>query len=264
MAVTPVDLSVTNITATSVRLGWVQGIWTPLQLFLAGVLGVWFDPSDLSTLFQDAAGTIPVTADGDPVGLMLDKSGNGYHAIQSVSGSRPVYRTDGTLHWLELDGVDDFLSHEYSEINDLTLAAGIERLGGGGIQGALHATAPNTRQPASIFAIAANPNWGTYAGSNFRSSGVSLLDNPSVVVNIGEPDIPLQRLYTNGILSASLELEPWPGGGRDRRNIGLEASTTDRYLNGNIFGAVMISGAITDENRSLLEAYLANITGVTL
>ena len=36
--------------------------------------GAWFDPSDLSTLYQDAAGTIPVTAVEQPVGLMLDKS----------------------------------------------------------------------------------------------------------------------------------------------------------------------------------------------
>ena len=36
--------------------------------------GAWFDPSDLSTLYQDAAGTVPVTAVGQPVGLVLDKS----------------------------------------------------------------------------------------------------------------------------------------------------------------------------------------------
>lgn len=36
--------------------------------------GALFDPSDLSTLFQDAAGTIPVTAVEQPVGLVLDKS----------------------------------------------------------------------------------------------------------------------------------------------------------------------------------------------
>ena len=33
-----------------------------------------FDPSDLTTLFQDSAGTIPVTGMEQPVGLMLDKS----------------------------------------------------------------------------------------------------------------------------------------------------------------------------------------------
>jgi len=52
--------------------------------------GAWFDPSDLSTLYQDAAGTTPVTAVEQPVGKMLDKSGNGYHATQSITASRPT------------------------------------------------------------------------------------------------------------------------------------------------------------------------------
>ena len=43
-------------------------------LFGAGEQGVWLDPSDLTTMFQDAAGTTPVTAPGQPVGLRLDKS----------------------------------------------------------------------------------------------------------------------------------------------------------------------------------------------
>src|SRR5690554_7137473 len=80
------------------------------MLFEDGAKGVWYDPSNLTTLFQDSAGTTPVTADGDPVGLMLDKSGNGNHVSQSVAASRPIYRTAAGLHWLEFDGVDDFLT----------------------------------------------------------------------------------------------------------------------------------------------------------
>lgn len=52
----------------------VTGEWTPYQLFAAGEVGAWYDPSDITTLFQDAAGTTPVTAAGQVVGLMLDKS----------------------------------------------------------------------------------------------------------------------------------------------------------------------------------------------
>jgi len=48
--------------------------FSPYSLFKAGEQGVWYDPSDLTTLYQDAAGTIPVTAVEQPVGLMLDKS----------------------------------------------------------------------------------------------------------------------------------------------------------------------------------------------
>lgn len=50
-----------------------RAAFTPLSLFRQGEQGVWFDPNDLSTLFQDSAGTTPVTAAGQPVGLMLDK-----------------------------------------------------------------------------------------------------------------------------------------------------------------------------------------------
>ena len=52
--------------------------------------GAWFDPEDLSTMFQDAAGTTPVTALEQPVGRWLDKSGNGNHATQSITASRPT------------------------------------------------------------------------------------------------------------------------------------------------------------------------------
>ncbi|MEN6608602.1 MAG: hypothetical protein ABFD60_15255 [Bryobacteraceae bacterium] len=50
--------------------------FSPAELFANGEQGAWYDPSDLTTLFQDSAGTTPVTAVEQPVGLMLDKSRN--------------------------------------------------------------------------------------------------------------------------------------------------------------------------------------------
>ena len=44
------------------------------KLFSNNEQGFFYDPSDLSTMFQDAAGTVPVTAAGQPIGLILDKS----------------------------------------------------------------------------------------------------------------------------------------------------------------------------------------------
>ena len=57
--------------------------FSPSQLFTAGEAGVWYDPSDLTTLFQDTAGTTPVTTPGQTVALMLDKS-----RVQSFGGPR--------------------------------------------------------------------------------------------------------------------------------------------------------------------------------
>ena len=48
--------------------------FSPAFLFAAGEQGVWYDPSDFATMFQDSAGITPVTAVDQSVGLMLDKS----------------------------------------------------------------------------------------------------------------------------------------------------------------------------------------------
>ena len=83
-----------------------DGGFSPLSLFSAGEQGAWYDPSDLSTLFSDSAGTTPAVVDG-PVGKMLDKSGRGTHRTQATTAQTPILRTSGGLYWLEYDGVDD-------------------------------------------------------------------------------------------------------------------------------------------------------------
>lgn len=71
--------------------------WSPSSLFAAGEQGAWYDPSDFSTMFQDAAGTTPVTAVEQPVGKILDKSGRGNHASQSTTTKRPILRARHNL-----------------------------------------------------------------------------------------------------------------------------------------------------------------------
>lgn len=62
------------------------------SLFANNEQGFFYDPNDLSTMFQDSAGTIPVAAVGQPVGLMRDKSGRNNHAYQTASAARPILR----------------------------------------------------------------------------------------------------------------------------------------------------------------------------
>lgn len=69
---------------------YLLGGFSPLLWFGSGQQGAWYDPSDFTTLFQDSAGTTPVTAVEQPVGLMLDKSGRGNHAAQATAGNRPT------------------------------------------------------------------------------------------------------------------------------------------------------------------------------
>jgi len=77
------------------------------DLFASSEQGAWYDPSDLSTLFQDSAGTTPVTTAGQPVGRMLDNSGNGNHATQATAARRLTYQTGPAR--ATIDKVDDLL-----------------------------------------------------------------------------------------------------------------------------------------------------------
>jgi len=82
-------------------------IWSPYHLFKNSQTGAWYEATDITTLFQDEAGTVLVTAEGDPVGRNDDKSGNGRTAMQTISSRRPVYNVDPSR--LLYDKVDDAL-----------------------------------------------------------------------------------------------------------------------------------------------------------
>jgi hypothetical protein len=86
-----------------IGLGSVAGFgvqqFSPADLFSAGEQGAWYDPSDLSTLFTDSAGTTPVTAVEQFVGLMLDKSKG------LVLGSEIAPSTNYSSGWTTQPGV---------------------------------------------------------------------------------------------------------------------------------------------------------------
>jgi hypothetical protein len=70
-----------------------------------------YDFSDISSLYQDSAGTTAVTGVGDPVGLVLDKTGNANNLSNTTASQRPLYQADGSLLF---DGVDDNIGFDFS------------------------------------------------------------------------------------------------------------------------------------------------------
>lgn len=64
----------------------------------------------LGGLFQDSTGTTtPAVADGDPIGYVPDRSGNGNHLTQATAGNRPLLRPTGVggAPSGQLDGLGD-------------------------------------------------------------------------------------------------------------------------------------------------------------
>ena len=113
-----------------VILGGARNSFTPARLFSSGAKGAWYDPSDYSSLCQDSAGATPVTAAEQPVGLMRDKSGNGNHASQATTASRPVLRARYNL-----------LTYSEQFDNALWIRTGFDAFGSGSVANAT--TAPD-------------------------------------------------------------------------------------------------------------------------
>ena len=112
--------------------------FSPLDI--AG-LQLWLDGSDIATLFQDSAKTTPVTSDGDVVGAMADKSGNGNDVVEATTANKPIYKTgiENGKSVVRFDGTDDKLT-----------SAGFGELTIPNIIFAVYATSDNTKTTQSI------------------------------------------------------------------------------------------------------------------
>lgn len=122
-----------ELTARIATANAVGGLIQPSLYFANAEKGAWFDANDITTLFQDAAGTIPVTATGQPVGKWLDKSGNGNHAAQPISASRPIYQIDAEGNYnVTFDGVNDQLftsAINFTATDKMTVGVGLHVVG---------------------------------------------------------------------------------------------------------------------------------------
>tara|TARA_R110000851_G_C13102500_1_gene568916 strand:- start:866 stop:2089 length:1224 start_codon:yes stop_codon:yes gene_type:complete len=238
--------------------------YSPAELFESGEEGAWYDPSDLTTLFQDAAGTIPVTADGDPVGLMLDKSGNGNHATQSTTAAKPVYRTDGTLHWLKFDGIDDGMESPTVNTSGAGLLfayAGLVDTGTSRSDYGPLDTGGN-RNGYTLYNSGGSGNTRVFLNSSGRTfseavAGVSLVHSWRT-----DNDASLYSLRANGAEKAGAI-------GTSDTQINGSISVGRTFLAGSatpwsMYGLVVRGGKTDDSENGSLEVYLAEKSGVVL
>lgn len=185
--------------------------FSPLSLFRYGEIGSWYDPSDLSTMFQDAAGTTPVTATGQPVGLIRDKSGRGNHASQSTDARRPTLQQDsGGSYYLDFDGSDDGLvtASFAAGADKVQVFAGVQKRSDA-TTGMIAEFSANSNSNAGSWQLR-GPGAGTFPGYYFNSSGSTLAaataqvitglpaNNDAVLTAVGDISGKTSTLYVNG------------------------------------------------------------------
>lgn len=88
----------------------------PFPMFGPGLIGgasfnplslspaAWYDLSDTSTLFQDSGASVPVTASGQTLYYLKDKSGNNIHLSASSSPTAPTWVVSGGYDYAQFTG----------------------------------------------------------------------------------------------------------------------------------------------------------------
>lgn len=244
------------------------------ELFGAGEQGAWYDPSDFSTMWQDSGKTTPVTAAGDPVGYIADKSGMGNDARQTTSGQRPTLQTSGGLWYLSFDGSDDSLvtnSVDFSATDEMTVIAGVRKLSDA-TQIIAELGTNFTSNTASFYLVAgADPSNGYTSASrgtqvsSANQIAASLVNQPdsSVLATTHDISSDLTTLRRNAVAATDATGEKGAGNfGNYQLFIGRRNQATLPF-NGHIY-QLIIRGKTTPTGKLLeAERFVARKTGVT-
>jgi hypothetical protein len=109
---------ITSITDTPI----INAI-NPINLFIGVTTGGWWDFTDITTLFQDTAGTTPVTATGQKIALCKDKSGLGFDAVQATSGAQATWEQDADgINFAQFNGAQFYTCGLATNVDNFVMA----------------------------------------------------------------------------------------------------------------------------------------------
>lgn len=265
------------------------GIWTPSawkigldvlnlgqlirNLFSQSEQGFAYDINDLSTLFQDAAGTIPVTSAGQPVGLVKDKSGRNNHAYQTNAASRPLLQRNATTgaYYLAFDGTDDFLvtsSIDFTATDKISLFAGVRKLSDAGVGIVTELSLDSNTNNGSFYLLAPNTSNNYSVRFKGTTGGTSTLSgytapHSAVLSAKGSLAADVQSLRVNGgALNSSFDMGTGNYGNYPLY-IGRRGGTALPF-NGHLYSLVGVARLTTDSETTNLEKAIAKNVGVTI
>ena len=243
--------------------------FSPSALFANGEEGGWYDPSDLTTLFEED-GTTPASVDG-PVGKILDKSGNGNHLIQTTETKCPTLKLAGGLYYLEFDGIDDGLQSaaiDFTGTDNMSVFAGARKEADevavvaelsnnvGGNNGAfrLASIGDDIWRYTSKGTLVANANASPYVPPiTSVLTGLSVISSDTNIIRV------------DGSEAASAGADQGAGNyGNHPLNVGARNDASGLQLNGRIYG-IIVRGVLSNASEiASAEKYIANKTGVSI
>lgn len=245
--------------------------FSPGDLFEQGEQGVWLDPSDMTTLFQDSAGTVPVTAADQPVGRILDKSGRGNHA---TTANTAILRNSGALWWLEFDGINDFFatSNITFTSDKMLIGAAIRKTSDAAVGAVMEFSSAigsnngtfNMLAPGA--AAAATVQTGMKGTTRKDVSTTAIFAAPVTLVVTGQGDIAAgtSRILVNDVQRMADATGLGTGTfGNFPLYIGMRAGTSLPFA-GNLYGLIVRETLSTNAEVTSLNRYLGSKCGVAI
>lgn len=254
------------------------GGWTPADIFTGSVRGLWYDPSDLSTLFQDTSETVPVTTTGQSVALMRDKSGNLHHIVQGVSGNRPTLEHDGTNYYLNFDGTDDYMNYNVGsalrmQTDDLNVVLGMKTDTTAGFTALLARSLTNSEAGRYWMGI----NSGTVSSSyQYNGSTTATATKSFTSTNNHVMGMTVDRSVSNSIAiredgtatTGTYSAESTNHANSRRFLLGAYNDNIDvgqgYYFNGRLYGLILWFAPVDSTTTDNAEEWMAGKCGVTL
>lgn len=231
---------------------------------------VWYDLSNVATLQQDSAGTIPVAAPGDPIGRIMDISGANNHAVQATASNRPLWQTT----FGAFDGVDDSWATptiDFTSTNKITIIAGVRKLSDA-TTGIITELSININSNNGTFALFGPPGpgqtlyamggKGTIIDTRFASGFPAPISN--VVTGFADISAPTVGIRVNGVLISSATNTLGTGTfGNYPLYIGRRGGTAVPF-NGNLYGLIILGRLLSTAERAMLEQYMAAKVGIVI
>ena len=248
----------------------------PVGLFSSGEIG-WVEPMIPGvTLFQDAAGTIPVTAAGQPVGLSKFTAGGQLGFVQDTALNRPIYQVDVQGRgYLAHNGINQWMrTAAFAWGSDkATICAGVMRAAGteGRI---LFELSYKVNSNPSSFSVSAPENDALSYASVARGSATSTLSqlayipsapgavaDTSVITAMHSISGDMSTIRQNGVSGVDGTADKGAGNfGTYPLYAGSRAGTS-LFFNGNRYPSMGINRLLTEAELAQVEAWVNQRTG---
>jgi hypothetical protein len=253
--------------------------FAPAGLFGASDAGAWYDPSDLTSMFQDSAGTTPVTAAGQPMGRLLDKSGRGNHVIQGTSASRPLLQQDASGFWHGLlDGFDDSWATaaalNLSGTQRVTVIAGVRKLSDGAVGCIAEHNATTTLGTPGSFIL---HNQTAPAGYRFAMASAAAVQTDDMSAYVAPHSAVISGVLDMSVAASTItplvnglaptETKALTAGVQSFANatffVGRRGGTSLPF-NGRLYQLIVVGRALTASEIAAASRYVASKAGVVL